>query len=50
MADPYLYPGTKVLRNKLDIRNQEELQAFERMQSARAVSPGIDSGWGFLTG
>jgi cell filamentation protein len=28
--DPYLYPGTKVLRNKLDIRDAAELEYIER--------------------
>jgi cell filamentation protein len=27
--DPYCYPGTSVLRNRLDLRTQEELDAFE---------------------
>ena len=27
--DPYCYPGTSVLRNCLDIRDQAELDAFE---------------------
>ncbi len=28
-ADPYSYPGTTVLKNKLDLRDQEDLTAFE---------------------
>jgi hypothetical protein len=27
--DPYAYPGTTVLRNLLDIRDQDTLEAFE---------------------
>jgi cell filamentation protein len=28
-SDPYAYPGTDVLRNVLDIRNHQQLEAFE---------------------
>jgi cell filamentation protein len=31
---PYCYPGTNVYRNKEDIRDPEELEAFERAHSA----------------
>src|SRR5271166_3923826 len=31
---PYCYPGTTVLRNKEDIRDRDELEAFERQHSA----------------
>jgi cell filamentation protein len=31
---PYCYPGTNVYRNKEDIRDPEELEAFERTASA----------------
>ena len=34
MQHPYCYPGTDVLRNKEDIRDQAELEAFERQHSA----------------
>jgi cell filamentation protein len=34
MEHPYCYPGTDVLRNKEDIRDKEELEAFERQHSA----------------
>jgi cell filamentation protein len=37
MTDPYLYPGTDVLRNKEDIRDADELQAFERMATANRM-------------
>ena len=33
--DPYVYPGTKVLRNKENIRDAADLEQFERL-SARA--------------
>jgi len=29
VGDPYIYPGTNVLRNKLGIRDQDELEAIE---------------------
>ncbi len=28
VADEYCYPGTQVLKNKLDIRDADELEAF----------------------
>jgi cell filamentation protein len=31
---PYCYPGTNVLRNKEDIRDNDELEAFERQHTA----------------
>ncbi len=31
--DPYCYPGTSVLRNRLDIRYQSELDAIRRSKS-----------------
>jgi cell filamentation protein len=34
MDHPYCYPGTDVLRNKEDIRDKDELEAFERQHSA----------------
>lgn len=37
VADEYCYPGTTVLKNKLDLRNAEELAAFEaEVSDARA--------------
>ncbi len=30
MNDPYIYPGTTVLRNKLDLRDADALEEFER--------------------
>jgi cell filamentation protein len=38
--DPYCYPGVSVLRNRLDIRDQSELDAFEvEISTLRAEEP-----------
>jgi cell filamentation protein len=38
--DPYIYPGTTVLRNRLDLRDPHQLDAFEvEMTMARAAEP-----------
>ena len=37
-ADTYVYPGTEVLRNKADIRDQAALDAFEADASALIAS------------
>lgn len=34
MDHPYCYPGTSVYRNKENLRDQDELEAFERQHSA----------------
>jgi cell filamentation protein len=40
VADPYCYPGTTVLINKLDLRSQAELDAFEaEITIQRAAEP-----------
>ncbi|MCB1529295.1 MAG: Fic family protein [Hyphomicrobiaceae bacterium] len=40
MADPYVYPGSTVLKNKLDIRDVEQLAAIERaITTAKFLSP-----------
>lgn len=40
VEDPYCYPGTTVLRNRLDIRDPQLLQAFEEeMVRTRAEEP-----------
>jgi cell filamentation protein len=40
VEDPYTYKGTTVLKNKLDLRSQAELDAFEaEISSARAEEP-----------
>ena len=37
ITDPYCYPGTTVLRNRLELRDQAKLDAFEKeVTSARA--------------
>ncbi len=37
-ADPYVYPGTDVLRNKLDIRDADELARVEGRMAALALA------------
>jgi cell filamentation protein, protein adenylyltransferase len=37
MQHPYCYPGTDVLRNKENIRDNDELERFERMATARRL-------------
>jgi cell filamentation protein len=37
MSDPYVYPGTDVLRNKENIRDAAELAAFERLATANRM-------------
>jgi cell filamentation protein len=37
MNDPYVYPGTDVLRNKENIRDARELEAFERTATANRM-------------
>jgi len=37
MADPYVYPGTDVLINKENIRDHEQLEAFERVMTANRM-------------
>jgi cell filamentation protein len=40
VEDPYCYPGTTVLKNKLNLTNQAELDAFEaEITSQRAEEP-----------
>lgn len=42
--DPYVYPGTSVLRNKPGIRDAGELAAFERRMTTQRVAEGFPSG------
>lgn len=42
--DPYVYPGTTVLRNKLDIRDQVALDKVERRLAAQRIRQGIPAG------
>jgi cell filamentation protein len=45
--DPYCYPGTSVLRNRLDIRDQAQLDAFEvEITTLRAEEPLPDGDFG----
>ena len=36
-SDPYLYPGTDVLRNVPGLRNAEQLAAFEAVKTAHRI-------------
>ena len=39
-VDPYSYPGTNVLKNKLDLRDTDRLAAFEaEITNQRALEP-----------
>jgi len=42
--DPYCYPGTSVLINRLDIRSQSRLEAFETDVSAERASQPLPPG------
>ena len=42
--DPYTYPGTTTLRNKLGIRDAEQLDALERRMAAQRAAEGIPAG------
>lgn len=44
MADPYLYPGTTVLRNKLGIRDTAQLEQTERVLVTQRAAEGIPAG------
>jgi cell filamentation protein len=41
MSDPYVYPGTEVLRNKEGIRDAGELAQFERLMTAQRLREGL---------
>jgi cell filamentation protein len=41
MGDPYVYPGTRILRNKEDIRDADELARFERLMTAQRLREGL---------
>ena len=43
-VDPYFYPGTRVLKNKLGIRDAVELDAVERMLVTQRMLEGAPSG------
>ena len=38
-ADPYSYPGTNVLKNKLDLKDAAELAAFSAMSPSQMKRP-----------
>ena len=42
--DPYVYPGTIVLRNKLDLRDADRLDYHERELVAQRIRQGIPGG------
>jgi cell filamentation protein len=42
--DPYCYPGTTVLINRLGLRNQSELNAFEAEVSAERATQSLPAG------
>jgi len=48
-ADPYVYPGTLVLRNALDLRDPDRLQAVEAHLTAirgqRLAEQGVPGGY-----
>ncbi|MGK9053961.1 Fic/DOC family protein [Neorhizobium petrolearium] len=44
MSDPYVYPGTRILKNKLDIRDAEELDRVERQYVWSRIQEGIPHG------
>lgn len=43
-GDPYCFPGTSVLKNRLDLRSQEELDAFEASITAQRADEPLPSG------
>src|SRR2546429_6547614 len=42
--DPYCYPGTSVLKNRLDLRSQSKLQEFEAMITAQRADEPLPAG------
>ena len=42
--DPYVYPDTRVLKNKLDFRDAQALDQFERRMVAQRIAEGVPSG------
>ena len=42
--DPYLYPNTQTLRNKLDIRDPIQLEKIERQLVGDRISQGVPTG------
>jgi cell filamentation protein len=44
LDDPYVYPGTQILRNRLDLRDQDNLHRIERRLVVQRMSEGVPSG------
>jgi len=44
MIDPYVYPGTSVLRNQFDLRDQAALDQAERWHVTQRLAEGCPSG------
>jgi hypothetical protein len=42
--DPYVYPGTSILRNRLDLRHQTDLDVAERQLTRLRAAEGIPTG------
>lgn len=42
--DPYRYPGTSILRNRLNLRDQAQLDAFEALITAHRAEEPLPSG------
>jgi cell filamentation protein len=42
--DPYCYPGTSVLKNRLDLRTQAELDAFETLITTQRADEPLPAG------
>lgn len=42
--DPYIYPGTSVLKNKLEIRNSDALEQAERKLATLRAREGVPTG------
>jgi cell filamentation protein len=42
--DPYVYPGSKILRNKLGLRDAGQLEAFERRAVTQRMREGVPTG------
>jgi len=38
MSDPYVYPGTNVLKNRRDLRNHDDAAKFERLMSRERLT------------
>lgn len=43
-GDPYVYPGTRILRNKLDIMDARQLDVFERRITTDRAAEGVPRG------